>query len=88
MEGIAELQELTISNLVLILPFQSLLIMSLFLFIVSGTRVFMLSFFRADCDGGLRAVRCRLQHGRCGGNEEPTRSVCSSTESTAGLTLL
>lgn len=48
----------------------------------------MLSFFRADCDGGLRAVRCRLQHGRCGGNEEPTRSVCSSTESTAGLTLL
>lgn len=56
-------------------------------FTASGGRSFRPGVFRADCSGGVRAVRCGLQHRRRGGDEEPPRGLRSSAESSDGLLL-
>lgn len=62
-------------------------LLNFLLFAASGKRNICPSFFWACGNCGVWTISCRLQRGRCGGNEKPSRSLCSSTEGPACLTI-
>lgn len=63
------------------------LLIFFFLFTAFGKRNVCHSFFWACGHCGVWAFNCRLQRGRCGGHEKPSRSLCFCSEGPARLTI-